>query len=137
MALERVVLTNAEVACLLLVVEYADKTLFPFALFYLKRLNVWICQDFIEVSPTTLPNYETKIKSFFEEHLHTDEEIRYCLDGSGYFDIRDPEDRWIRIWVHKGDMIVLPAGCYHRFTLDENNYLKVCTANLFCGSIPP
>lgn len=40
-------------------------------------------EDFIEVSPERLANYETKIKNFYEEHMHTDEEIRYCLDGSG------------------------------------------------------
>lgn len=59
-----------------------------------------------------------QIKMFFEEHLHTDEEIRLIVDGSGYFDIRDSDNEWIRIEMVKGDMIVLPAGIFHRFTLD-------------------
>eukprot|EP01120_Amphizonella_sp_Union-15-10_P010877 TRINITY_DN4510_c0_g1_i1.p1 TRINITY_DN4510_c0_g1~~TRINITY_DN4510_c0_g1_i1.p1 ORF type:complete len:326 (+),score=63.15 TRINITY_DN4510_c0_g1_i1:78-1055(+) len=88
-------------------------------------------KDVVEVSPNTLPNYEEKIKIFFQEHLHTDEEIRFFLDGSGYFDVRGLDDEWIRIHCEKGEMIILPAGMYHRYSNDSNNYAKVM--RLFVG----
>ncbi|XLT40075.1 hypothetical protein HN873_071367, partial [Arachis hypogaea] len=74
--------------------------------------NAHFLQDVCEVCPEKLPNYEEKIKSFFEEHLHTNEEIRYYVVGSGYFDVRNCNDGWIRIWVKKGGLIILPAGIY-------------------------
>ncbi|KAI3865059.1 hypothetical protein MKX03_017689 [Papaver bracteatum] len=80
--------------------------------------------DFCDLCLKRMPNYEQKIKIFFEEHIHTDEEIRYCVDVSGYFDVRDQNKKWIHVWVKKGGMIVLSAGIYHRFTLDSDNYIK-------------
>lgn len=64
--------------------------------------------------------------------MHADDEVRFILDGSGYFDVRDANDRWIRIKVEKGDFLVLPAGIYHRFTVDEKKYLKAM--RLFAGA---
>jgi len=87
--------------------------------------------DKIKVGSKVMPEYEKKKKILFEEHLHTDDEVRFIIDGSGYFDVRDLDDRWIRILVEKGDLITIPAGIYHRFINDEHDYVEA--ARLFVG----
>jgi len=75
-------------------------------------------------------DFEANLKKFYHEHMHEDEEIRFIIEGSGFFDVREqPTDAWVRLHLSAGDMIVLPAGIYHRFSLDMGN--KSRTMRLF------
>ena len=79
-------------------------------------------RDEITISPASMGDaYEAKVRSFFHEHLHEDEEIRYIIDGGGFFDVRAKHDDWVRIQLEKDDLMIMPAGIYHRFTTDARN----------------
>lgn len=69
-------------------------------------------RDVITVSPEKMGDvYEEKVKMFFHEHIHEDEEIRYCMDGNGFFDVRSEDDNWVRIQLEKDDLIVGHLAC--------------------------
>lgn len=89
----------------------------------LKAERGYIEQDVIELSPDT-PNLDALCAKFADEHHHDDDEVRFTLGGEGIFDIRSKADRWMRVVVEPGDLIVVPAGRHHRFLLTEARAIR-------------
>lgn len=85
--------------------------------------NGYVTQDVVELSPTT-PNLDTILAKFDKEHLHTDDEVRFVLDGRGIFDIRSKGDQWMRVEVHPFDYIAVPKDRHHRFFLMDDKRIK-------------
>ncbi|XP_051129189.1 acireductone dioxygenase 3-like isoform X1 [Andrographis paniculata] len=78
-----------------------------------------------DINPEKFSKYLETIEALYQEHFHTFEEVSFCISGSGYYDVRDCDESWIRISLKKGAMIILPAGIYHRSTTDSNDFFKI------------
>ena len=93
------------------------------ALDRLRRERGYVAQDEIELRPDTA-NLAQVLDRFKDEHLHRDDEVRFVLEGEGVFDVRGEGERWIRIHVERGDLLVVPAMLYHRFFLTERRQIR-------------
>ncbi|HEY4223939.1 MAG TPA: cupin domain-containing protein [Myxococcota bacterium] len=88
----------------------------------LTKKRGYITQDEVKLWPD-MPNLEVALKKFDPEHHHEEDEVRFVLDGEGVFDIRSNDERWMRVIVEKGDLIVVPKGKHHRFELTEQTQI--------------
>lgn len=89
----------------------------------LKAERGYLEQDIVELTPET-PGLVELCAKFEDEHRHTDDEVRYVLGGEGIFDVRSRDDRWMRLWVERGDLLVVPAELHHRFLLTERRQIR-------------
>lgn len=89
------------------------------ALAALCQSNGYTARDEVGLSPQTA-NMQGLLDKFKDEHLHDEDEVRFVLEGAGIFDIRSADDRWLRVEVEAGDVLVVPRGRYHRFFLTQN-----------------
>ena len=83
----------------------------------------YVERDTVELNTAT-PNLDAICAKFDVEHEHAADEVRFVLEGEGIFDIRSDADRWMRVLVEAGDLIVVPAGRHHRFLLTETRAIR-------------
>jgi 1,2-dihydroxy-3-keto-5-methylthiopentene dioxygenase len=86
--------------------------------------NGYQTADVINVKPTT-PNIEALRTKFLSEHIHTEDEVRFFVDGEGmfWFNLGNGEDVFC-VTCHAGDLLSVPANTKHWFDLGPKNTVK-------------
>ena len=79
--------------------------------------------DVINVNPST-PNLPAIREKFMKEHRHSDDEIRFFVDGEGIFWFHLDNDEVIAVTCTAGDFMSVPKNFRHWFDLHPNYFVK-------------
>ncbi len=84
--------------------------------------NGYQTADVININATT-PNYGAVRNKFLSEHTHTEDEVRFFVDGKGYFwfNLDNGQDPVFNVLCEAGDLISVPANTKHWFDAGKEN----------------
>ena len=89
----------------------------------LKASRGYVTEDIIALDPNT-PNLDGILTKFSAEHHHTDDEVRFTVEGEGIFEINVTEDERVKFTAEPGDLIVVPAWRRHLFYLTSKKTIR-------------
>lgn len=79
--------------------------------------------DVINVTPKT-ENLQAIREKFMKEHRHSDDEIRFFVDGEGIFWFHLDNDEVLAVTCNAGDFMSVPKNFRHWFDLHPNYFVK-------------
>jgi len=88
----------------------------------MKRRGGYVTADVIDVFPET-PGLDAMLARFDKEHTHSEDEVRFILAGRGIFFLHLGESV-VSVEVGPGDMLRVPRGTTHWFTLCEDRRIR-------------
>ncbi|PAV59316.1 hypothetical protein WR25_17819 [Diploscapter pachys] len=83
-----------------------------------------VSSDILTVNDN-VPDWEEKLEEYYEPIVRDDDFVCMVVDGSCYYDVEPEEDEWIRCHLEKGDLVIIPKGLSHRFTITPKNYVQI------------
>jgi 1,2-dihydroxy-3-keto-5-methylthiopentene dioxygenase len=107
----------------------------------MKRVGGYTTADVIDVTAET-PGLEVMLAKFDREHTHSEDEVRFILAGRGIFFLRQKPEcesvsakdqstdalgdvgKVISVEVGPGDLLRVPTGTTHWFTLCEDRRIR-------------
>jgi 1,2-dihydroxy-3-keto-5-methylthiopentene dioxygenase len=89
----------------------------------LKAAGGYVTADVIDVFPHT-PGLDAMLNRFNSEHWHSEDEVRFIIEGRGVFHVHPPGEPVMAIEVGPGDLIRVPAGTHHWFDLCADRRIR-------------
>jgi 1,2-dihydroxy-3-keto-5-methylthiopentene dioxygenase len=83
----------------------------------------YVTADVIDVFPDT-PGLDAMLNRFNSEHWHSEDEVRFIIEGRGVFHIHPPGEPVMAVEVGPGDLIRVPAGTHHWFDLCADRRIR-------------
>lgn len=83
----------------------------------------FVSADVINVHAET-PNIEAIREKFLKEHTHSEDEVRFFVDGEGKFWFNFDDGEVMCLNCKKGDFLSVPAGYKHWFDLAPAYHVK-------------
>ena len=91
---------------------------------FLKQQGGYQTADLIDLTPAT-SGLDQMLAKFSTEHTHSEDEVRFCIDGRGIFHINPVKAPVFSIEMESGDLINVPAGTRHWFNLCQEKTVRV------------
>jgi 1,2-dihydroxy-3-keto-5-methylthiopentene dioxygenase len=89
----------------------------------LKQQGGFVTADVINVTADT-PGLDEMLAKFSKEHTHSEDEVRFTVEGQGVFHIHPDNGPVFAVHVAGGDLINVPAGTKHWFDLCEDRAIR-------------
>ncbi|MDG2012566.1 MAG: acireductone dioxygenase [Pirellulaceae bacterium] len=89
----------------------------------LKAEGGYMTADVINVQPDT-PGLDDMLAKFDKEHTHSEDEVRFTVEGSGVFHIHPDEGPVFSVTVESGDLMNVPNGTRHWFNLCNTRRIR-------------
>jgi 1,2-dihydroxy-3-keto-5-methylthiopentene dioxygenase len=89
----------------------------------LKQTAGYQTRDLIVLHPG-IPNLDALLTKFDKIHTHSEDEVRYIVDGEGIFGFVRPDGTQVELTVQPQEYINVPAGTEHWFYLTPARRIK-------------
>lgn len=89
----------------------------------LKQQGGYVTADVINVTSDT-PGLDAMLAKFDKEHTHSEDEVRFTVEGRGVFWVNPSEGPVFAVEVESGDLINVPAGTRHWFHLCDDRTIR-------------